>query len=478
MKTDYFLSLDCDDLIEQTYIEYCYWMLEKNPEASWAYTYSVGFQDLEYLWDKQYDPDLLKTYNHLTEVAFFRKSELDAVGGYSEVYKNYYEDWYLYIRQAARGAFPVQSCGDYLEWYRRRGDGVLAEVNKKDSKDGYSRKLVAEQAKKYKKGTPGIFYPNKEKISDYERPILSDFNYKSYTKHDKTRVLLITAWLEMGGADKFNLDLRSEMDKDKFDVSVIATVPSENPWQQKFREITPEVYNLPNFLDSKDYAEFISYFIKTREIDSLLVTNSYYGYYLIPWLRENFPELEIIDYVHMEEWYWRAGGYARASAAMAGITEKTYVCNSSTKKVLVESFGRDSKSVDTLYIGADSDWFNPENVEPGICKKTLGISEDRPIVLYICRIHPQKRPLLMLKIAEELKKRIPNVAFVVVGDGPMLGDFRTAVKYNNLNGTIYFAGSQEDVRPYYKDAAATLICSIKEGLALTAYESVLWAFLL
>jgi hypothetical protein len=34
------------------------------------------------------------------------------------------------------------------------------------------------------------------------------------------------------------------------------------------------------------------------------------------------------------------------------------------------------------------------------------------------------------------------------------------------------AGRQTDMRPYYRDAALTLICSLKEGLALTAYESL------
>lgn len=42
----------------------------------------------------------------------------------------------------------------------------------------------------------------------------------------------------------------------------------------------------------------------------------------------------------------------------------------------------------------------------------------------------------------------------------------------NLEGTVYFSGATKEPRPYYKDAKVTLICSIKEGLALTAYESL------
>lgn len=41
----------------------------------------------------------------------------------------------------------------------------------------------------------------------------------------------------------------------------------------------------------------------------------------------------------------------------------------------------------------------------------------------------------------------------------------------NLTETVYFLGAKSEVRPYYRDAKLTLICSMKEGLALTAYES-------
>ena len=48
--TEYVCPLDSDDLIEPTYLEYCWWMLEKNPKAAWSFTGSVGFQNQEYIW--------------------------------------------------------------------------------------------------------------------------------------------------------------------------------------------------------------------------------------------------------------------------------------------------------------------------------------------------------------------------------------------------------------------------------------------
>ena len=92
--------------------------------------------------------------------------------------------------------------------------------------------------------------------------------------------------------------------------------------------------------------------------------------------------------------------------------------------------------------------------------------------MFICRIHPQKRPFLMLHIVEELKKNIEDIAVIVVGDGPQLEELQNEVVNKKLEETIYFAGRQSSLEPYYKDSDITLICSLKEGLALTAYESL------
>ena len=157
---------------------------------------------------------------------------------------------------------------------------------------------------------------------------------------------------------------------------------------------------------------------------------------------------------------------------MGEVLEKTYVCNERTRRVLIQDFGRKPESVETLYIGVDQELYDADKVESGLACKKLQIAVNRPIVLFPCRIHPQKRPFLMLEIAKEVKKQLPNIAFVVVGDGPQFEELKITIEREGLQETVYLAGRQKDMRPYYKDAALTLICSLKEGLALTAYESL------
>ncbi len=303
------------------------------------------------------------------------------------------------------------------------------------------------------------------------KPYFKQWDLEMNASCSRRRILWLLPWLNMGGADKFNLDTIRGLKERGFLSYIATTVPGEQEWEYLFAACAEEIFHLPDFLEPERYIEFVSYVIQSRGIQVLLVSNSYRGYYMLPWLRQHFPFLVIVDYVHMEEWYWRNGGYARVSGMLGGILEKTYVCNSCTKEVLVKAFGRDEKSVEVLYIGVDEKLFQRQNYEPGYLHQMLHISEKRPIILFPCRIHPQKRPFLMLEIAREVKKKRPDAAFVAVGDGPQLAELKKMIKKRKLAETVFCTGKIQEMGACYRDAYLTLICSLKEGIALTAYES-------
>ena len=469
--TDIIVPLDADDLITPPFLEELYFALQQNPQAAWAYTDSVGFGEQEYLWKQPFSAVRMKEENILVCTAAIRKEWLEKVGGYEVGNRTYDEDWHLWLRLLAAGAEPIHLSG-YLFWYRRSSDGMQQSVQKSRELREASKKMIQQAAQQVRTDCTGKEFPCSSAPGGYFSPKLSDWNRKVFQTHNKIHVMMLLPWMEMGGADLFNLDICRKIDKGRFELSILTTVPGEQSWRQRFEEYVTDIFDLPSFLEPKDFPEFISYFIKSREIDVLFLSNSYDGYYLVPWLRAQFPELAIIDYVHMEEWYWRSGGYARTSGAMGEVLEKTYVCNERTRRVLIQDFGRKPESVETLYIGVDQELYDADKVESGLACKKLQIAVNRPIVLFPCRIHPQKRPFLMLEIAKEVKKQLPNIAFVVVGDGPQFEELKITIEREGLQETVYLAGRQKDMRPYYKDAALTLICSLKEGLALTAYESL------
>lgn len=470
--TEIIVPLDSDDLLVPTFLEVTYWALYFNPEYSWAYTDSVGFQDQKYLWKKNFDVRTLKKENFLVLTAAIRKKDIIEAGLFDTSEKFAYEDWELWLQLLSQGKKPVR-VPIYGFWYRRMDGGVSDTVKKDSGAKERAMKLVEERAQKVPDDIKAKEYPYATPLNTYapiQASTWADTRHV-FQKKTKTNVMLLIPWMVMGGADAFNLDVVRKLDPEKYEVSILTTVHGEQTWRQRFEEYAADIFELPTFLNVEKYPEFISYFIKSREIDIIFLTNSYYGYYIAPWLRAQFPRVAIVDYVHMEEWYWRSGGFARTSGALEGITEKTFVCNNQTKNILIDKFHRSPETVETLYIGVNKDQYDESKYTGGAVRKEYKIAENRPIVLFPCRIHPQKRPFLMLEIAKRIRKEIPEIAFLVVGDGPQLEELKNKTKELNLSKNVYFAGRQNEMQPYYKDSDITLICSLKEGLALTAYES-------
>lgn len=468
--SDLIATLDSDDLIEPTYLECAYFALLTNHDASWCYSDSVGFQIMNYLWKKPFNTAKLKNENFLVEVAVIRKKALEAVGFYDESEKFHHEDWHLWLKLLSQGMYPVHM-SFYGCWYRRLDHGVMQTINNDPGKSVRAMEMINRVAHDVDDRIKAVEYPIFGKES-FKRPTKWNWDRPAITNNNKCKVLLILPWMVMGGADLFNLDLVSRIDKERFEVSVITTLPSKSEWRQRFEEHVIDLFDLSTFLNVRDWNAFIHYYIQSRNIDVVMVSNSYYGYYLIPWLRKEFPTLPIVDFVHMEEWYWRAGGYARTSSALGDVIDKTYVISQHLKDVLTNDFQRSPSDIEVVYLNVDENYYNPEQYQPGVIRAEANIAPDDPVVLFPCRIHPQKRPFLMLEIAAETRKLIPNIRFFVVGNGPNLLKLREEVVKRGLEQTVLIFGPRKDMPQFYRDSDLTLICSIKEGLALTSYESL------
>ena len=158
---------------------------------------------------------------------------------------------------------------------------------------------------------------------------------------------------------------------------------------------------------------------------------------------------------------------------MASVIDKTYTCNNNSKKVFEDFFGRNKNEVETVYIGVDEKKFNPDNFDKNAILNEFGISSQNKFVIsYICRIAEQKRPLLFVEILKELSKKRDDFIVVIAGDGPLLQQVKDKIQKYKLKEKVVFLGNVKETEKIYKISDLTVNCSIKEGLALTSYESL------
>lgn len=469
-SSKYIVFLDADDLYNKTFLECSYWTLETHPEASWAYTDSINFGAKNFLWRKWYDVEWELKENILLVSACVRKADLLEVGGFELKEKKVYEDWYLWIKLIKAGKFPVRM-NSLLTYYRQKKGTSELKASSEENKKKALR--IIEEAKRdivdYKEAIQFPKYDyNWEEIKD---EIIKN---KDTQKNNKINILMIIPWMVTGGADRFNLDLIKRMDRKKFSFTIISTMPSKNEWRRQFEKYAT-IYDLTTFLEMKHWIGFINYIIKKNNINLIFNSNSEFGYRILPYLKAKYPQIPITDFVHMEEWYMRNGGFSRDSSNMQNVIDKTFTCNENSRNIFINHFNRNQSEIKTIYIGVDEKKFDPqkfnrEKIIERINDKRL--SKDKIIISYICRIAEQKRPYLLLEVVKKLAEIRENFVVVIAGEGPLLEEMKRKIKKEKLDDFFVFVGNRKNTEEIYAISDLTLNTSIKEGLALTSYESL------
>ena len=450
-ESKYLVFFKEGDLMETTYLETTYWSLITHSKASWAYSNAVvyGEKSIENkLFDEYYSPQKLNSNllfmirrEAFEEINGFQ-SNADYAVGFSIFWKNLIK----------KGMAPVHSTG-YLNWMSYQNYNSYYNVKKH---------INVEYEESRNKGVQFPFFKYNYEEIDFENENLVKVKQK---KNNKINILMIVPWIIIGGADIFNLELIKRLDKNKYTFTLISTEPAINNLRQKIENIA-DVYDITSFIECKDYISFIKYIMEKNNINMIFNTSSFFGYSILPYLKGMYPQIPIVDYIHMEEWYNRNGGYARSSSMLEGIIDKTLVCNSVTEEILVNYFKRKDNEVETVYIGVDTEKFNPDKYDKMQLRKKYGLENNNKIIIgYICRISEQKRPMLLAEIIKKTISRRKDVLFLIVGDGSML-------KMKKLQENIKFLPSTNKTPEMYRISDITINCSIKEGLALTAYESL------
>ena len=128
-------------------------------------------------------------------------------------------------------------------------------------------------------------------------------------------------------------------------------------------------------------------------------------------------------------------------------------------------------NIEVAYIGTDINYFNPNTDIPKyeyLKKKYAG----KKVILFPNRFEYLKRPLFLARVIAEIVKTRKDIICVAAGYGKAKEDMDRVISEYNIKEYFEIVGKIDDLRPYYKVASVTVVCSLTEGLTLTAYESL------
>jgi glycosyltransferase involved in cell wall biosynthesis len=122
--------------------------------------------------------------------------------------------------------------------------------------------------------------------------------------------------------------------------------------------------------------------------------------------------------------------------------------------------------------GVDVDRFDPDRFDPTSVRRQLGIPPESPVVGTVAVFREQKRLEDWMEAARRLVQRVPNLHFIVVGDGPLRDLVTRSVEQHRLQSVVHLPGLQEDVRPYLAAIDVYMMSSIFEGLPVALLEAM------
>lgn len=144
--------------------------------------------------------------------------------------------------------------------------------------------------------------------------------------------------------------------------------------------------------------------------------------------------------------------------------------------------GIDRRRIHVVPNGIDVEWFatdrdagpgeaRPDGARPGGTRgggPGRSVVGGRAVVATIAQLRPQKRLDLLVEAAVDL----PEVSFIVAGDGPERAALEARAERRGVADRVRFVGFREDVRPILDAADIVVLPSDAEGLPLSLLEAM------
>lgn len=467
----YLFLFDSDDLIEPTMIEKCVWFLESNPQFGFCNAWSVSFGDQTFLWSIGFERGKAHLEaNSGPAIAVVRRGAFEAAGGFDESIRLGHEDWDFWLALAKAGYWG-HTLPEYLSWYRKRASGRFRQVMGAPS---VHREFEALIARKYAGLQAKFPSPVIKPQARYET-LPSDLPIANRLRKSKStlRLLYVVPWMVTGGADKVNLDWIAALTRNGYQVSICATLASYHNWLPEFAKLTPDIFVLSNFLRPADYPRFLRYLIASRDIDIVLLSNSTFGYMVLPYLRAHFPAVTFVDLSHVEEPHWMNGGHPRFGVGYQDMLDLNLVTTSDLRDWMVAN-GAEAERIEVCRSGIDTAQLDLAAADAVKARSTLQLKDDTPVIVFAGRICAQKRPLFLAEILRTLAKRGVTFQVLIVGDGELRAALASKLNAAGLTASVSMLGTVGHDEWLQALAAADvfLLPSQYEGISIALLEAM------
>lgn len=211
--------------------------------------------------------------------------------------------------------------------------------------------------------------------------------------------------------------------------------------------LTPRVYRRPAAFAKQSHIQAIGFSaamieIMLRERPQLVQVATAYDGYVGLWLRRWF-KLPFVVYAHGNEILdaiesnWQKPRLSLVQAARV-------LAVSRFTAQLVQNAGVEPGRIEIVHPGCDIDRFRPHRPRIDVKQELLGAGRKDPVMLSVGRLVERKGHDMVIRALPRLVERFPNVAYLIVGQGPAAAKLEALAFTMGVRDRVIFAAHIAD----------------------------------
>lgn len=280
-----------------------------------------------------------------------------------------------------------------------------------------------------------------------------------------TRVLEVVGNAIVGGTERHVEGLVRFLPRDRFEVTCVA--PFESPFTTALRDLGCAVFVVP--MGTPMGADppwsaipLVVNLLREHHID--VVHAHLISAHLVGGLAGHLTGTPVLTTVHEQQITDTLLTSARLIGShLLAVCQKTYLQGL--------ALGIPTDQISLIPNGVDTETFLP-GAGGAAFRVHLGVPRAAPLVGFVGRLSPEKGPDQFVRVAQQVRRRRPDVHFALVGEGPEEPSLRQAVRAMDLVDRVHFAGVVMDMSTVYAAFDVVAQTSHTEGMPLVLLEAM------
>ncbi|MGQ9729797.1 MAG: glycosyltransferase family 4 protein [Candidatus Zipacnadales bacterium] len=237
-----------------------------------------------------------------------------------------------------------------------------------------------------------------------------------------------------------------------------------------------EVPEVPSFSATRRAAKQLGKLIAARRAD-IVHAHGYTAGITAAWaLRTLHPRPALVITAHVSPFRQDRGWGSALARRLAlrwllGQIDRGIAVSETIRTQVIDWAPEAADRWETIHNGIDRREFR-RRIDPGAKRRELGLDPSAAIVGVVARLSEEKGVDVFLRAAALLSENIPNIDFVVIGDGPKREALEDLAHALRLTGQVVFLGRRSDIPEVLSVLDVLVVPSREESFGLAALEGV------